>query len=789
MKAILLAAIILLSLAGQNPSQDKRSSKNIPALSNVGADLRVCPGFGERRNAGADTQVCPYNECRKTFAAPLGQTAPDNQATQNLQTTTPAQQPAPPIQPQQPPAQDNQGPNLVIEEVIFEGNNVFSSAELSRQLRRVSADVFLRAFGRRNVFTRERFQEDAARLMRYMTDRGYLNASVGEPKIRFINIADAARTSGDVPIRLIIPINEGPLHRLGKLIVRDGTLFTPEQARAQFPIKEGEVINASLLEAALARLRDIYGRLGYLQFAPELGFKSTPSANNEVVTDITITLNEGRRFTLGRLEFVGNYRTLDLYLRRMVPLDEGEYFDYGRLQEAIERFNRTGLFDPIKPGDIIINYDMARAVANVELNLTERDVQRIDFSGGGGSTGGFNVGVDYSNISLTGRLDSFAAQMRFGNLEQLASTQYTNTLLTARPVTISLSGFYQRFKFVEAGADRRPLYIQTSGGTTAGATIPLARGRNSLAAATRASLFYSLNFTNLRDLTIEQSTGVSDVEQDSFRLAGLTPALTHDKLDRSFDPMRGMRFTSGVETNGRIFGGNINTARPWIDFRQFFPLNEGLRRGERNIFGFRLRAGHISPYGRPFNARTLSVIDGVPISNRYFLGGDMEVRGFPINSISPLARVDRLLAIGDTPPILLSTSVQPIGGDTELIANAEYRAPLFWRLSGAAFFDIGAALNIRGLNEQQFISPAQTTPPLPNTFLITRVSPLGDIDGRIPNYRISLGVELRFIVPIANFPLRLIFAYNPNAQTSPPPATLLAPEKRFAFRIGFGRTL
>ena len=744
MKAILLAATILLSLAGQNPSQDK-------------------------------------------------QAAPDDQRAQNLQPTAPEQQPTPPTQGAQPttPAQDSQGPNLVIEEVIFEGNKVFSSAELSRQLRSVSADVFLRAFGRRNVFTRERFQEDAARLMRYMTDRGYLNASVGEPKIRFVNLADAARTTGDVPIRLFIPITEGPLHRLGKLTVCDGSVLTPEQARAQFPINAGEVINASLMEAALVRLRDLYGRLGYLQFAPEIEFKSTPPVNNEEVTDITIKLNEGRRFTLGRLEFVGNYRTLDLYLRRMVPLDEGEYFDYGRLQEAIERFNRTGLFDPIKPGDIIINYDMAQGTANVELHLTEHDVQRVDFSGGGGDIGGFNVGVDYSNISLTGRLDSFAAKLRLGNLEQLASTQYTNTLLTARPVTISLSGFYQRYELVEAGTvdgDRRPLYIQTSAGMTAGATVPLARGRNSLAAATRGSLFYALNFTRLRDLTAGRTSGVS-VEQDNFRLAGLTPALTHDKLERSFDPMRGVRLTSGVETNGRALGGNINTVRPWIDFRQFFPINEGLRRGERNVFGYRLRAGHISSYGRPFDARTLSVIDGVPISSRYFLGGDTEVRGFPINSIAPLARVDRLLAIGDNPPVLLSSAVQPIGGDTELIANAEYRAPLTRRLSGAAFFDIGAVFNTGGLGEQQFISPARTNPPVPNTFLITRVRPLGDIGDHLPNYRISLGVELRVMVPVVHIPLRFIFAYNPNAQISPPPATLLAPEKRFAFRIGFGRTL
>ena len=80
--------------------------------------------------------------------------------------------------------------------------------------------------------------------------------------------------------------------------------------------------------------------------------------------------------------------------------------------------------------------------------------------------------------------------------------------------------------------------------------------------------------------------------------------------------LRGMRLTTGVETNGRALGGNINTVRPWIDFRQFIPLNQGLLRATRNVFGYRLRAGHIASYGRPFDARTLSVIDGVPISNR-----------------------------------------------------------------------------------------------------------------------------------------------------------------------------
>ncbi len=721
--------------------------------------------------------------------------------TQNRQGQPPAQgqqAQAPPQSQQQGQQQgqqqsQQQGPTLLVEEIIFEGNQVFTSEELKRQLRLVGEIRALRRLGQRNVYTRERFQEDAVRLLKYITDRGYIRASIGEPKIRFVNIADAAKTSGDVPIRLIIPIAEGPLHKLGKLIVRDGTVLTPDQARAQFPIKEGDVINAGLMDEALNRLRILYGRLGYLQFAPTIDFKPVSVVNNEVVMDITITLNEGKKLTLGRLEFTGNRRTLDLYLRRIIPLNEGDIFDYGRLQEGIERLNRTGLFEPITPASAVITYDLARATANVEIRLIERDVQRIDVSGGAGTFGAFNVGLDYSNVNLTGRLDSFASVVRLGNLEQVATGQYGITLLTARPVTLSFSGSFQRFVFVDARSqdqdNRRPLYIQTSGGLIAGATIPVARGRNTLAAATRASLFYSLNFNTLEDLVAERTAGVSDVQSANIRLAALTPTLTHDTLDRYFDPLRGLRLTTGVEVAGRALGGNINTARPWVDFRQFVPLNQGLLREEPNVFGYRLRAANIGAYGRPFDATTLSVINGVPIFNRFFVGGVTEVRGYPINSIGPLARVDRFLIIGDNPPALLSSDVQPVGGDTQLIANAEYRAPLTRRLSGAAFFDIGAAFNVRELKVQEFISPVQLTPPVQNSFLLTRVGPLGDIGDQIPNYRISLGVELRVLVPVINLPLRLIFAYNPNAQTNPPPLTLLGPEKRFAFVIGLGRTL
>src|SRR5262245_24435631 len=62
----------------------KLSRKNNPALSNVGADLRVCPGLSVRRGAGADTQVCPYAKHHEIFAPALITTRCDVLNTQSI---------------------------------------------------------------------------------------------------------------------------------------------------------------------------------------------------------------------------------------------------------------------------------------------------------------------------------------------------------------------------------------------------------------------------------------------------------------------------------------------------------------------------------------------------------------------------------------------------------------------------------------------------------------------------------------------------------------------------------
>lgn len=497
-----------------------------------------------------------------------------------------------------------------------------------------------------------------------------------------------------------------------------------------------------------------------------------------------------QQYRLGRLTITGNARTDLPVIMRMIPINEGDIFNLVKWEQGLEQISRSGLFEPVTPADVTLTFDEKNGIVNAELRLKERDHQRIDVSAGGGTTGGFAAGIDYANINLTGGGDRLSARLRAGSRERSAGAQYSAALLWKNPLRIDLAGFYNRLEFVDAraaGVDREPLFVERTAGASFGISFPFTAARSALGAATQASLSYSLTSTNLLDAPMNSSVNIGEISQEKIRIASLTPSIIHDTLDRDFDPREGSRLVVATELGARLLGGSLNAVMPSVDYRRFFRLDRARR--EPRVIGLRVRASHIASFGERLSAQALAAVDGVPIFRRFFLGGETEVRGYDLNSIAPLARVDRFLAPPGETPILLSSEVRPVGGDSRIIFNAEYRTPLIWQFSAAAFFDLGASLNARSLKEERFESTTRVEPftqPLP---LITVLRPLDRSEDHFPSYRASLGGELRFQIPFLNLPARLILSFNPNAQRNLPESLLLAPERKVAFRFGVGRTL
>jgi outer membrane protein insertion porin family len=519
----------------------------------------------------------------------------------------------------------------------------------------------------------------------------------------------------------------------------------------------------------------------------------SPLAPPPLLTSNPGTHEQGKQFRLGHLVIAGNTHTKLFVILRMIPLSEGDIFNQSLWEAGLEQINRSGLFEVMEQNDVVMKPDDTTGFVDIELHLKERDRQRIDLSGGGGTTGGASISLDYANANLTGRGDRLSGRLRLGTRERHVGANYSFMLYGTLPLSFDLSGFLERLEFVNADTlqqTREPLFVERTGGGSIGAFLPLYSSHYTMGATTRVGLVYSVASTNLADALLMTAAPVRSLAQGGLRTASLTPLLLRDTLDRQLDPQRGERLVIGAEIGARVFGGSLNTFKPYVDYRRFWAL--GRRRDtsqESTAIGFRVRASHIRSFGELFHEQAVSTVRGVPVFRRVFLGGETEVRGYDMNSIAPLARVDRFVVSNGDNSTLVSSDVRPIGGDTQLVFNAEYRVPIVWRLSSAAFFDVGGSFDARGLVKESFETMTKVQQTGVPVTVLTVLKPLKPGQDSLPRYRSSLGGEVRFPIPGLNIPLRLIFAWNPNAQKQVPDGALLVPEKRFAFRVGLTRTL
>jgi outer membrane protein insertion porin family len=243
-------------------------------------------------------------------------------------------------------------------------------------------------------------------------------------------------------------------------------------------------------------------------------------------------------------------------------------------------------------------------------------------------------------------------------------------------------------------------------------------------------------------------------------------------------------------------GGNVAFFRPVIEYKRFIPVT-GFKpnREGRNSIGFRLQGSFISGYGGKV----------APPFERFFMGGDTDVRGFDIRAVSPVAffveRVDFPLTNPDgsivlkdpnnprqggiTVPVPVSRIIFP-GGDTSMVGNLEYRIPIVGPVTLAPFIDVG--LNAIARASQLQINSTQLNTLNTTAFGCPTLDSSLNCVGGVPqafgknlkivgdsNFipRMSTGVELQVIMPVVNAPFRIYWAYNPfrlNTTTQTPNA-------------------
>ena len=155
---------------------------------------------------------------------------------------------------------------------------------------------------------------------------------------------------------------------------------------------------------------------------------------------------------------------------------------------------------------------------------------------------------------------------------------------------------------------------------------------------------------------------------------------------------------------------------------------------------------------------------GVPISERYLVGGIYDIRGYAPRSLGPL-----LSTSSGSPDQPLGSL--PLGGNMQIIWNSEIEFPLFKKvgISGVVFYDMGNAFNL----EDRYCTSKSG-----NSSISTKFDPCFTArlpDSLISGLRKSVGFGFRWFSPIG--PLRFEWGIPLDAQKNEDPLV-------FEFTIG-----
>ena len=690
-----------------------------------------------------------------------------------------------------------EGPKVKVGKIVFVGNKAFSSRKLIRTMRHdrpISIPLgFIDIPIMSKTFDRPKLDEDLEVGVRGLyQDHGYFKVVVDVKELKTIDV-DRAGVPGPWPgfgakhgkaTDITISVDEGQQYRMGKLVFRSadpdqGMIFKPDFLQRVFPLKEGDLFSADKIRKSLDTFRKLYGDYGYIDFTAEPHFEVNDAKR---VVDLTLVFDQQKQFFVRRIEFTGNTTTRDKVIRRELLLDEGQIFNNRAWEMSLLRLNQLGYFETIKPDNAELKRNVKAGTVDIKLKVKEKGKQSISFSGGMSGLAGSFIGFSYQTNNFLGLGETLTLSAQVGNIQKDVRFGFTEPYLFDRPIATGFTIFLDKYDYNTARQQGMLLgqavainpalqenYSTDSKGFTAFASYPLRKF-----SFTRVGLQYGWSTTDINPYSqsarllfeLTKFTSLAGPSAlNGIKVSQITPTISYSTVNNPMFPTAGKSYNYAASFAGGPLGGNINTLSNTFTMSYYHPTYR-----HRNVIALRVQGAMVTGYGGK----------EVPPNNRFYLGGEQDVRGFQSYTISPFVFMpySTTTTVYYSNPQLLNALGQPItvplnvnvlefvpsrpGGDVQGVANMEYRIPLVKSyVSMSVFHDIGLDGSMRALHldpaastllQQQYPNPDYPSLTLPKNLAIRSGT----------NFRphTSAGIEFDFQIPIIQAPFRIFYAYN-----------------------------
>ncbi len=628
----------------------------------------------------------------------------------------------------------DEGEKVKIASIDFEGNTVISDRRLRMAMKKTKVNTWWRVLSDKTTYSQANYDEDVESVKALYQSKGYKDVVVKDPKIDiFVKNPNAKPKKIKRRARITIPIVEGERFYTADIrIVRvtqsgqpaeppEPTLFPSDQLLKEFyELKPGSVLNRERLVEALQRIEARYKSRGFIYWFADPTYHEVGDHR----VDVEVKIYEGDKFYLGRLEVQGNTTTRDKVIRREFALDEGDVMNMEAIKKSLQKLQQLGYFKISEEPEFSVR--PAEKKVDIVIKGSEASKNEIQFGAGYSALDGFFGQFSFQTRNFLGRGEVIGASALVGRISNYYDVSYTVPWFMDRNQTVGVSLFRRNVQYLNIDEKRQ-------GGTTFyGRGISLFDAWSVLYAYEDVKANFPVRGAQVppgQPAPPEKFTEVTGVT------SSLTPGYRYDSRNDPFDPNRGYRLYLTTQFAGSFLGGNQSFVKPLLGGSIYIPL----RFPRRTYLGLNLEGGYVA---------TISD-EGVPIFERFQIGGESSIRGFRTGSILPLK---------DNDQVFTDEVGRILGGDKYFVLNVEYVFVSVGPAKLLAFVDVGNAYH-----ESQQLD-------------VTRV-------------RTAVGAELRIFLPIFQAPLRFIYSVNldpkqPIDQFGFPINSLKERKSGFDFSIG-----
>ncbi|WP_418602829.1 BamA/OMP85 family outer membrane protein [Hwangdonia sp.] len=290
----------------------------------------------------------------------------------------------------------DKGEKVKVKDIVFNGNDILSDKKLRKAMKNTKKINRLRIL-KRSKFVDSAYQEDLSKIIDKYKENGYRDARI---------LSDSLIVNDDnKTVSLHINVNEGEQYTFGDITFIGNTVYSNEQLRRYLRINKGDTYNGVLLQERIADnskpdaadITNLYQNSGYL-FSSINPVEVNADGN---VIDMEIRITEGKPAYFNKVSVVGNDKTNDHVIYRMLRTRPGQLYSKENVVRSVRELGQLGFFDAQEISPNFNNPNPDEGTIDMEYSVKETGSSQIELQGGYGG-GGFigTLGLSFNNFSI-----------------------------------------------------------------------------------------------------------------------------------------------------------------------------------------------------------------------------------------------------------------------------------------------------------------------------------------------------------------------------------------------------